>query len=205
VRLITVWGRPDSTNVRKVIWCLHELNLPFEHILAGGQYGLTTSSEYLSMNPNGLVPCLKDNDFLLWESNTILRFLVEKYGKESIYLSDIESRYSAERWMDWCLSTLVPNFRIIMLQIKLPKDQQNANTLSKAILLFEQKLELLNEYLKYNKMIAGENFSVADIALGSYFHSWNKVKVKKNNDFPAIERWYAALISRDAFKNTIPA
>ena len=92
-----------------------------------------------------------------------------------------------------------------MLQIKLPKDQQNANTLSKAILLFEQKLELLNEYLKYNKMIAGENFSVADIALGSYFHSWNKVKVKKNNDFPAIERWYAALISRDAFKNTIPA
>lgn len=65
--MITVWGRPDSTNVRKVIWCLHELNLPFEHILAGGQYGLTISSEYLSMNPNGLVPCLKDNNFLLWE------------------------------------------------------------------------------------------------------------------------------------------
>src|SRR5690606_34323374 len=115
------------------------------------------------MNPNGLVPCLKDNDFLLWESNTILRFLVEKYGKESIYLSDIESRYSAEKWMDWCLSTLVPNFRIIMLQLQLPKDQQNAGTLSKAIVVFEQKLELLHEHLKYNKMIAGEIFSVADI------------------------------------------
>ncbi|VFS64777.1 Glutathione S-transferase GstB [Raoultella planticola] len=66
--MITLWGRNNSTNVKKVRWVLAELGLPYQHIMAGLEFGLNHDPEYLAMNPNGLVPLLKDDasDLVLW-------------------------------------------------------------------------------------------------------------------------------------------
>lgn len=77
--MITIWGRDNSTNVKKVLWCAEELALPYQHIVAGGQFGLNHEADYLAMNPNGLIPCLRDDDLVLWESNTIVRYLAAQY------------------------------------------------------------------------------------------------------------------------------
>ncbi|WP_016588545.1 glutathione S-transferase N-terminal domain-containing protein, partial [Yersinia pestis] len=86
--MLTVWGRNNSTNVKKVLWCLEELGIPYQRIDVGGQYGKLNDPQYRALNPNGLIPCLQDKDFILWESNTIVRYLAAQYGQNSLYLAD---------------------------------------------------------------------------------------------------------------------
>lgn len=202
-KMIKLWGRPDSTNVRKVIWCLNELDLSFEHILIGGRYGLNHQAGYLNLNPNGLIPCLEDDGLVLWESNTILRFLAEKYGQSTLYIQNIEQRYAAEKWMDWCLSVLASNFRNIMLQLKLTPEQRDFDVLNSAIQSFAEKLNILNTHLKSNQFIANAQFSVVDISLASYVYSWKKLNIENAPPYVEIERWFDQLKNRNAFINTI--
>jgi glutathione S-transferase len=66
--MIKVWGRMTSTNVQKVMWCIDELGVEHEHIdIPHG--GASQDAAYLAMNPNGLVPTIEDDGFVLWESN----------------------------------------------------------------------------------------------------------------------------------------
>ena len=73
---LTIWGRANSVNVQKVLWCLRELDLAYRRIDAGMAFGKNREPEYLAINPNGRVPTLVDGDFVLWESNSIMRYLV---------------------------------------------------------------------------------------------------------------------------------
>ena len=72
---LTIWGRANSVNVQKVLWCLAELDLAYQRIDAGMQFGKNNEAPYLAMNPNGRVPTLVDGDFVLWESNSVMRYL----------------------------------------------------------------------------------------------------------------------------------
>src|ERR1700709_2487815 len=104
---LTIWGRANSVNVQKVLWCLRELGLPYQRIDAGMAFGQNDKPEYLAMNPNGRVPTLVDGDYVLWESNSIMRYLNLAYGKESpIYPQAPKARAGVDRWLDWTLSTL---------------------------------------------------------------------------------------------------
>ncbi len=106
---LTIWGRPNSVNVQKVLWCLAELDVPFERIDAGMQFGRNTESDYLAMNPNGRVPTLVEGDFVLWESNSIMRYLCLAHGPtSSIYPPEPQRRAAVDRWLDWTLSTVQP-------------------------------------------------------------------------------------------------
>ncbi|ECE8511215.1 glutathione S-transferase, partial [Salmonella enterica subsp. enterica serovar Enteritidis] len=108
--MITLWGRNNSTNVKKVLWTLEELELPYDQILAGGKFGVNQDADYLAMNPNGLVPLLKDDetDLLLWESNAIVRYLAAQYGQNRLWVDNPARRAEGEKWMDWANQTLSP-------------------------------------------------------------------------------------------------
>src|SRR6185312_17130987 len=80
---LTIWGRSNSVNVQKVLWCLAELELGYERIDAGMQFGKNNEPAYLAMNPNGRVPTLVDGDYVLWESNSVMRYLCMAYGESS--------------------------------------------------------------------------------------------------------------------------
>jgi len=95
---IRIWGRANSVNVQKVLWCLRELDLSYERIDAGMAFGRNREPEYLAMNPNGRVPTLVDGDVVLWESNSIMRYLVLAYREGSpIYPSAPKRRASVDR------------------------------------------------------------------------------------------------------------
>ena len=96
--MITIWGRANSVNVQKVLWCCDELVLPFQRIDAGGPFGHLNEPSYLAMNPNGKIPTISDGNFVLWESNAILRYLAMEYGPSSLlYPTDPKVRASIER------------------------------------------------------------------------------------------------------------
>src|ERR1700729_1449536 len=106
---LKIWGRANSVNVQKVLWCLSELDLAFQRIDAGMAFGLNREPDYLAMNPNGRVPTLVDGDFVLWESNSIMRYLVLAYAPQSpLYPQAPKLRAGVDRWLDWTLSTLQP-------------------------------------------------------------------------------------------------
>src|SRR5438132_7760447 len=106
--MIKIWGRNTSVNVQKVMWAVGELELPHERIDVGGAFGKNKEPAYLAMNPNGLVPTLEEDGFLLWESNAIVRYLAAKYGAGKLEPADPRSRARASSWMDWQLTVAHP-------------------------------------------------------------------------------------------------
>src|ERR1700687_109595 len=106
---LKIWGRANSVNVQKVLWCLGELDLAYERIDAGMAFSRNREPDYLAMNPNARVPTLVDGDFVLWESNSIMRYLVLSYAQGSpIYPDAPKRRAGVDRWLGWIRSTLEP-------------------------------------------------------------------------------------------------
>lgn len=105
------WGRRSSFNVQKVMWLIGESGLAHQHIPAGGQYGIKDSPEFLTMNPHGRVPVIKDDDgTVVWESHSILRYLSARHGQSDFWSDDPAQRSQADRWMDWSQASLQPAF-----------------------------------------------------------------------------------------------
>ena len=88
--MIKLLGRANSINVQKVHWCLEELGLPYERTDVGGAFGGNNTPEYLAKNPNGRVPTLEDDGFVLWESNVIVRYLAAKHSAGKLWPTDVE-------------------------------------------------------------------------------------------------------------------
>ena len=110
--MLKIWGRTNSINVQKVLWCCAELNLPFERIDAGMAFGVNNTPEYKAMNPNALVPVINDDGFILWESHAIVRYLARKHGNGTLCPAGAQDYADADRWMDWQLSTIAEPMRI---------------------------------------------------------------------------------------------
>jgi glutathione S-transferase len=104
---IKVWGRVTSSNVKKVLWVAHALQLEIERVDAGGKFGVVDTPAYRALNPNGRIPTIEDGDLVLWDSNAIMRYLCETYRGEAIYPSDPRTRAEINRWLDWSLSIFV--------------------------------------------------------------------------------------------------
>ena len=106
--MLRILGRNNSSNVQKVLWCCDELGIPFTREDYGGAFGKTTEAPYLELNPNSRVPTIiEDDTFVLWESNVIVRYLADKYGKGGLMPRDPRARADADRWMDWQQTTVL--------------------------------------------------------------------------------------------------
>src|SRR5215475_7076823 len=107
--MLKIWGRNTSSNVQKVMWAIGEMKLPHERIDIGGPFGKNKDAPYLAMNPNGLVPTLEEEDgWMLWESNSVVRYLAAKHKSSVLEPADLRIRAHAHKWMDWQLSVLSP-------------------------------------------------------------------------------------------------
>ncbi len=104
--MLKIWGRPNSINVQEVLWCATELGLEFERIDLGGPFGGNDTQEYRAMNPMGLIPTIDDDEFVLWESHSCVRYLTAKYDAGGLWPTDATVRAEAEKWMGWILSAV---------------------------------------------------------------------------------------------------
>ena len=103
--MIRLLGRQTSGNVQKVLFLLEEIGVPYTREDYGRQFNNTQTPEYLALNPNGKVPTLVDGDTVIWESNTILRYLAAKHAPQLTGATPAE-RTEVERWMDWLLAAV---------------------------------------------------------------------------------------------------
>ena len=200
---IKIWGRNDSSNVQKVLWCCGELGIDFERVDLGGKFGGNKEKPYLDINPNGLVPTIEDGGLILWESNTIVRYLTEKYGGGKVLDATPEGRAQASRWMDWQLTTLGP--AIVPLfwgYVRTPAEKRDAAALKAALEKSSAAWKIVDDRLAKNEYLAGKNFTIGDIPLGVWAYSWFNLPIERPR-LDHLSRWYADLEKRPAYQKYI--
>ncbi|MBV6819446.1 glutathione S-transferase family protein [Rahnella sp. PD12R] len=201
--MITLWGRDNSTNVKKVLWLLDELKLPFQQINAGGAYGKNHEPLYLSLNPNGLVPCIQDDDFVLWESNAILRYLAERAGDETFWPSDLRARASADKWLDWTANSLTVPFRQVFLTlVRVPEPERDMDLVATGMAAFEKHWAVVDKVLAQQPWLSGEHFGLGDIPLAIYAYAWYGLNIERQAH-PNVERWYQQITQRPDFQKRV--
>jgi glutathione S-transferase len=203
--MLQVWGRRNSSNVQKVMWLIGELDLPHEHIPAGGRFGLTQSPDFLAMNPHGRVPVIKDSDgTIVWESHSILRYLAGRYGSARFWSEDAGQRSQADRWMDWSQSTLQPAFLtgVFWGFYRTPEALRNAKSIDESLSRCAQYFQLLDRVLAERPFIAGDSLSLGDIAAGSNLYRYFELDIKRP-DVPNVEAWYERLKLRTAYREHV--
>jgi glutathione S-transferase len=202
---LKIWGRANSVNVQKVLWCLRELDLTYERIDAGMAFGKNTEPEYLAMNPNGRVPTLVDGDYVLWESNSVMRYLVLAYGKGSpIYPPAPKQRAGVDRWLDWTLSTMQPVDRpVFWALVRTPVEKRDMVAIQKDVDAEAVQWRIVDHQLATHRFIEGDDFTLADIALGAYARRWFGVEGVNKPKLAHLERWFAQFAERPGFQQFI--
>jgi glutathione S-transferase len=201
--MLHIWGRLSSINVRKVVWAAQELGLDFQRTEAGGLFGLVKEPAYIALNPNSLVPVIQDEDFVLWESNVIVRYLCAKHSSGQMYPTDLRERFDAERWMDWQQTTLNPASRPGFIQlVRTPAGQRDDAVLSESNAAVEKLMERLDSHLAHRSFMVGERFSMADIPVACEVHRWFGLP-QTPTARPHVERWYQSLLARPASRGVL--
>jgi len=202
---IRIWGRVNSVNVQKVLWCAEELDLAYERVDAGMQFGVNTGADYLAMNPNGKVPLLADGDYVLWESNAIIRYLALQYGAGStLYPADPKTRGGVERWLDWTLSTLQPAERPVFWGlVRTPPAERDMAAIRKAVDEVAGLWRIVDTHLAGRRFLEGEAFTLADIVLGAYARRWFGVEGVAKPELPEMARWHAGLAEREGHRRFV--
>src|ERR1700758_1060528 len=162
--MIKIWGRNTSVNVQKVMWAVGELELPHERIDVGGAFGKNKEPAYLAMNPNGLVPTLEEDGFLLWESNAIVRYLAAKFGAGTLEPTDLRTRALASKWMDWQLSVLGPAITPVFWNlVRTPPEKRDHAAVASGKDKTAAAVKILDDQLAKTKYLASDAFSYGAI------------------------------------------
>jgi glutathione S-transferase len=190
--MLKVWGRKTSANVQKVMWAVGELGLACERIDIGGPFGKNRDPAYLAKNPNGLVPTLEEDDFLLWESNAIVRYLAAKFGAAL-----------AGQWMDWQLTVAGPAiFPVFWGLVRTPVEQRDAKAIDAGTAKTIEAMSILNGQLMKTAFVAGDSFSCGDIPIGIIVYRFVTL-VPEHPPMTGIDRWYTDLCNRPAFREHV--
>jgi len=197
-------GRKSSSNVQKVLWCCAELGVEYEQEDAGREFGVVETDQFFKINPNRKVPVLIDKDFILWESNAIVRMLAAKFGEGTLYPKDIESQASAARWMDWQLGTLGPDFTAMFHGLVRDRpDERDWKAINASISKTQVNLEILDHYLANTEFVAGDYLTMGDIPVGIYAYRWYEFETIEHKHLPNLERWFSNLQKRPAFQEFV--
>jgi glutathione S-transferase len=194
--MLTIWGRVNSINVQKVLFCAEELGLAYRRIDAGREFGVNDTAEYLAMNPNGLVPVISDGGFVLWESNAIVRYLCAKHGAGTFYPLDLKPRAEADRWMDWQTTTLQPAmsaaFHGLVRTKAAARDPAAIEASRRQTRLL---VDLLERHLSDRRWLSGDGLTMAEFALGPALHRWFNMPLERT-ETPKVRQWYEAVVDR---------
>mgnify|MGYP006275864679 CR=1 FL=1 len=201
--MLKIWGRINSVNVKKVVWAAEECGLAYERIDAGMQHGVVSTAAYLAMNPNARVPTLEDDGFVLWESNAMVRYLARRYGQGTLDPQDLRQYADADRWMDWCTSTLAGAFRHVFWgMVRTPVEQRDAKAIETSRVETAKLLAIPEAVLAHQPYLAGAQFTMGDIPLGCFVHLWLSMPIERPAH-PALTAWHARLAARPAFQKAV--
>ncbi len=197
--MITVYGRANSINVRKVLWMLDEVGEPFQREDWGRGYRSVDDPVFRKLNPVGVIPVIDDGDFRLRESNTIVRYLARKHNRLDLYPDDLRQRAVIESYMDWASTDFGNGMRPVFhgLVVKNPAYVSQVDAGAKE---WAKQMQVLDEHLAANgPFIMGKAFTVADIPVGLVVNRWYAIDFEKPT-FKNVAAYYDRLAERAPFR-----
>lgn len=198
--MLTIWGRLNSHNVKKVAWFAVELGLPFERLDVGGKFGMDAA--YLAKNPNALIPTIEDDGVILWESNAILRYLAAKHGGERFWPADPAARAIGDKWMDWQAGYADAQRDAFLNMVrKAPADRDHAAVAASAARCAKE-MAVLDDALSRTPWLSGADFGIGDIPMGVYAHTWFSIDVERPS-LSHVEGWYARVRERPGYAEQV--
>ena len=202
--MLKIWGRKNSSNVRKVLWCAQELGLDYQSIDAGGEFGVVDEPHYRALNPNGRVPLIEDGELVLWESNSIVRYLGGRYAPGTgWYPGDPVARANADKWMDWTTSSLATPFRPLFWGIlRTPAEQQDWVQINAAHKQCAELLSIADQALATQPYLSGQEIGMGDIPLGCFIYAWFEMPIERP-EMKHLRAWYERLQQRPAYQATV--
>lgn len=198
--MLKILGKASSINVRKVLWACDELGLPFEREDWGSGFRATDTADFLALNPNAMVPVIRDGDFVLWESNAIIRYLATAYGDGALLPAAPRERAKVEQWMDWQATELNNAWRYAFLALvrKNPAYTDQA-ALAASVASWSRHIAILERQLaSTGAYILGDTFSLADVPLGLSVNRWLMTPLQ-HPEYPAVAAYFERLSQRPAF------
>ncbi len=201
--MLKVWGRKNSSNVQKAMWAVGELGISYERVDVGMEFGGNDEPAYSALNPNGLIPTIQDGDFVLWESNSIIRYLAARYGAGKLEPADLRSRAIANQWMDWQISFFQPAFtKVFWGLVRTPAEKRDPAAIAAAKCESIAAAKILDAALARNAYLAGNSFSMGDIPMGVFIYRFRSLQSDAPS-LPNLERWYSAIEKRSAFQKHV--
>ena len=198
--MLRIMGRASSINVRKVLWACAEMEIPFEREDWGAGFKSTHAAEFLALNPNAMVPVIQDDDFTLWESNSIIRYLAARYNASNLYPHEARARARVDQWIDWQASDLNKSWSYAFMSlVRHSPEHQDSQALAAACKDWSRHMEILNRQLaSTGAYVAGNEFSLADIPIGLSVNRWFETPLA-HPDFPAVSDYYERLSHRPGY------
>jgi len=198
--MLKILGKPTSINVRKVLWLCEEIGVPYELETYGDGYRPLDAPEFRALNPNALVPVLLDGEVVLWESNTICRYLAGKHGREDLLPREPLARARVEQWMDWQLGDLNNAWRYaFMALVRKSPAHRDPQALQASIDGWNRLVAILDDQLqRTGGWTTGDHFTLADIVIGLSVNRWFMTPMARP-ELPAVARYYDELARRPGF------
>lgn len=203
---VRLWGRLSSINVQKVAWCANELGIDYERIDAGREHGRVDTPDFRAKNPMGQIPLLEDGEFVLWESNAIVRYLCAKHAFGSLYPEPLQARADADRWMDWQATELSRAMGPAFMQsVRTPPAGRKQPVIDESVAKTEPLMAILDARLAGRAFVCGAQITMADLVLGCAAHRWLGLPADHVQRIarPAVADWYARLITRPATRGVL--
>lgn len=200
---IKIYGRHTSYNVQKILWLLDELGIEYNHIELGSNPGDTETDEFGNLNPMRKVPVLVDDDRVIWESNSILRYLVSTYGSGTWIVEDAYQRSCYERWMDWAQTSFEPAFvGVFWGYYRTPSELHDKEAIHRSIEDCIDCLAKLDDQIKDQHYLLGKNLSLADVATGVFLY--RLVEIDLNIVLPnRVADWYQRLQASQGYNRWV--
>lgn len=198
--VIKILGRSNSINVRKLLWVCDELKIPYQREEWGREFRSPQEALFLQLNPNATIPVLIDNDFVLWQSNSIIRYLANQYAGQQLYPIDAKRRALIDQWIDWQGIELNNSWTYALMNlVRHSPEHQDTALVEKSIFSWNHLMHILDQQLaKTNAYIIDEHFSLADIVIGLSVQRWYLTPFHKP-DYQNVQAYYQRLSQRDAF------
>lgn len=203
--MLTIWGRATSSNVQAVMWCVGELGLDYLRHDVGHRYGGNRTAEFLAMNPNGLVPVLRDGDGQpIWESAAILRYLASRYGAQRFWPEDPGARAQVDKWAEWSKLNVAQNFTgpVFWRVVRTAPRDRDPVAIEGAIQALSQYLDIAEGQLQRAEFLCGRELTLADIQFGHVLHRYFDIAITRPSH-PAVRGYYDRLTSRPAFREHV--
>ncbi len=198
--MLRILGKRSSINVRKVLWLCDEIGLPYVDEPWGAGFEPTDTPAFRALNPNAQVPVIVDGDVVLWESNTICRYLAGRHGRADLLPVDPLGRARVEQWMDWQATDLNTAWRMAFTALMRGNPARaDERAVASSVASWNRHMAVLDAHLaQHGPYVAGAAFTLADIVLGLSANRWLMTPIERPA-LPAVQAWFERLRERPAF------